>query len=478
MAPSPESMLPPEQCYPNKLVPGCATPTTPLTAKLLRFVAGEARSRRAPIQLQPAAAAQFSTKHLALGVCALVGGIPTEEVVICAGEDGLYRSDFYTEFLGNVERVSAVAYALESQGSAKADGHVSLAGSSVIGCGSIEAFEFESGKSLGTVICSLYAGDEEKTLVGEAVWEYVSVSPLPQRLDANIAGEGDTASTGSQEGSSVTLSDDTAAADFDPKARKHVPPLFAGHRGLGECAATENTLASFRKATADQMVKHVELDLQVTADGVVLVHHDWKIDGEFVYTIEHEKTSPHLLTLAEVCTSLPADVGILCDIKYPPPNVRARHGIPVPDLNYMADRILDSLLNQPTQRPVALLAFDADLCVMLSLKQTEYPVCLLHCEELDGPDCDDSDPRMVCIERGVQFAHSQNLSGMVLYTPLISKDTSLPRRVSARGMSIMSYAADADGALHQLRSLGVQGVILDQVLPVAAIVSRGLEAGA
>src|SRR4029077_956769 len=50
------------------------------------------------------------------------------------------------------------------------------------------------------------------------------------------------------------------------------PVLVFAHRGASE-AAPENTLAAFRRAGAEH-ADYVELDVQESADGVVLVAHD------------------------------------------------------------------------------------------------------------------------------------------------------------------------------------------------------------
>ncbi len=53
------------------------------------------------------------------------------------------------------------------------------------------------------------------------------------------------------------------------------PPWIVGHRGAaGE--AVENTLPSFRRAVADG-ADMVELDVQLTADGELVVLHDWDL---------------------------------------------------------------------------------------------------------------------------------------------------------------------------------------------------------
>ncbi|MDT8912762.1 glycerophosphodiester phosphodiesterase [Amycolatopsis sp. PS_44_ISF1] len=57
-----------------------------------------------------------------------------------------------------------------------------------------------------------------------------------------------------------------------------LPRAFA-HRGwhLGDLAGMENSLPAFRQAVAEGY-RYVETDVQVTSDGVVVVHHDGTLD--------------------------------------------------------------------------------------------------------------------------------------------------------------------------------------------------------
>lgn len=63
-----------------------------------------------------------------------------------------------------------------------------------------------------------------------------------------------------------------------PYLEPPVPRAFA-HRGwhVGELADFENSLPAFRRA-AQEGYRHIETDVQVTADGVVVVHHDNTLD--------------------------------------------------------------------------------------------------------------------------------------------------------------------------------------------------------
>lgn len=76
--------------------------------------------------------------------------------------------------------------------------------------------------------------------------------------------------------------------------------------------------------------------------------------------------------------------------------------------------------------------------------------CPVRCDGDRVPHFSDVDRRIRKLNRSAADhqcgEHTQNLDGMVLYTPLIANDGSLPRRVAATGISVMSYGADADGA--------------------------------
>jgi glycerophosphoryl diester phosphodiesterase len=114
-----------------------------------------------------------------------------------------------------------------------------------------------------------------------------------------------------------------------------VKPMLIAHRG-GSLEAPENTLASFRHAI-EVGAKYVELDVQMSKDGVLVVIHDDTLDrttngmgsvGEHTYD-ELKKldagshfapeysgeTIPTLREVLELCAG--ADVGVVIEIKSP-----------------------------------------------------------------------------------------------------------------------------------------------------------------
>lgn len=70
----------------------------------------------------------------------------------------------------------------------------------------------------------------------------------------------------------------TGYMDPHPYLASRKPRAFA-HRGwhMGEFTGLENTLAALREAVR-QGYEYLEIDVQVTADGVVVVHHDPTLD--------------------------------------------------------------------------------------------------------------------------------------------------------------------------------------------------------
>lgn len=69
--------------------------------------------------------------------------------------------------------------------------------------------------------------------------------------------------------------------------RQDGKPLILGHRG-SPGVAPENTLASFEAALVAG-ADGIELDLQITSDGVLVVHHDADVDDQQVSGLTQER---------------------------------------------------------------------------------------------------------------------------------------------------------------------------------------------
>lgn len=197
----------------------------------------------------------------------------------------------------------------------------------------------------------------------------------------------------------------------------------------------------------------------------------------------HIQLTHRLPTLQDVCAQLPADIGLLIEIKYPPPNVQAALKIPFPERNYFIDRILQSLVcvdeRKRIDRPLILMSFDADICTMLTLKQSRFPVFFQNCEQRDCPEeCDDADPRTINCSNGIEFAKSQRCHGLVLFAEMVLEDVQIASKiVNDSDLVLMTYGCenrDPRLVLKQ-RDLGVNGVIADDIVKVSNAVAQQLK---
>ncbi|CAN8062862.1 unnamed protein product [Agarophyton chilense] len=304
-------------------------------------------------------------------------------------------------------------------------------------------------------------------------------------------------------------------------------PTFIGHRGMGSSGPhapwrpLENSIESFLMATLrNDAVRTIELDVQLTRDNEVVVYHDWFFrprdhTGHPMYDRESVKIPVHnltfaqfnnlykqsyarhaslsqqqletrriaretkaitdscfgvsLRTLSEVCRLLPTDIGFLLEVKYPAPNVQKDLAIPYPPMNHYIDRVLDGLISSgaahpDSERKVAFLSFHPDVCMMLSMKQNQFPVYFSHCEALDKP-CDESDPRCTSLEEGHRFVKSQRLDGLMLLNRLIDIRPEVIDKIVADDTPIITYGSSNSHAEVVRRQFekGVTGIIADDV---------------
>lgn len=115
-----------------------------------------------------------------------------------------------------------------------------------------------------------------------------------------------------------------------PRRRRAEAKAFArfrfAHRGLWDENAPENSLAAFEKAAAAGF--GIELDVQLSADGEVMVFHDenlarmtgcdaslYEKNAAFLASLRLLQTEAHIPTLAEVLSTVDGRVPLLVEIK-------------------------------------------------------------------------------------------------------------------------------------------------------------------
>lgn len=77
--------------------------------------------------------------------------------------------------------------------------------------------------------------------------------------------------------------------------------LIAHRGGVANTCITENTLPAFRRAMANEAVDGIECDLRMTADGVVVIHHDLALaDGRPIDALKWKEVPAHVPTLRDL----------------------------------------------------------------------------------------------------------------------------------------------------------------------------------
>lgn len=98
-------------------------------------------------------------------------------------------------------------------------------------------------------------------------------------------------------------------------------PLRLGHRGA-PIWVRENTLESFRQAL-EAGLDGFELDVHLTRDGVLVVHHDFTLGGIPLNGLSSKDLPAHLPTLEEVLRTFPG-AWINVELKSLPPETDGR----------------------------------------------------------------------------------------------------------------------------------------------------------
>ncbi|WP_243093957.1 glycerophosphodiester phosphodiesterase [Thermus thalpophilus] len=98
-------------------------------------------------------------------------------------------------------------------------------------------------------------------------------------------------------------------------------PLRLGHRGAPRLAR-ENTLESFRRAL-EAGLDGFELDVHLTRDGVLVVHHDFTLEGVPLAGLTRRELPAYVPTLEEVLEAFPG-AWINVELKSLPPETDGR----------------------------------------------------------------------------------------------------------------------------------------------------------
>lgn len=274
--------------------------------------------------------------------------------------------------------------------------------------------------------------------------------------------------------------------------------LDAGHRGAGSgCRAdldgrpiTENTVASFNYA-ARNGADMCELDVMCTADGVPVVYHNYMLNTsqplqideltlEELRRLKHrsihdanckhekveemacaqlDKSNRQFPTLEEVLRDVDKSCALNIELKWAQilsnGKSEATH---YREINDYVDRVLACIHQHEDGRPILLSTLNADVAILLRLKQTAYPVLFL----TTGDDTRFNDPATKTIKNAIHFAQAFDMAGINPNAKMLNEY--LVRY--ARDRNLLVYAwGDIRSAqtIKELRKYGLNGVIYDKI---------------
>ena len=211
-------------------------------------------------------------------------------------------------------------------------------------------------------------------------------------------------------------------------------PIIIAHRGAPG-RRRENTIAGFLAGIA-RGAEWIELDIHQTADGGLIVYHDFEIGEKPVSqcTVKEAKNLAKKLrnidlpTLEEVLEAVPNTIGLGVEVKAP--NIGGRL-VPVLAQRRAADRIISSSFHFPTLRMIAELR----PCVRTGI---------LTSSRLLDPTGEIRRARAQAIFQEYSFA-----------------DRGLLREVRKAGFQFFVWTVNRERDLKQMMAMGVDGIITD-----------------
>ncbi|MEZ5330725.1 MAG: glycerophosphodiester phosphodiesterase family protein [Thermoanaerobaculia bacterium] len=227
------------------------------------------------------------------------------------------------------------------------------------------------------------------------------------------------------------------------------PPWIVGHRGV-RAEVTENTMAGFREAIA-QGADMVEMDVQLTADGVLIVAHDWdlvRLAGR--QEVVEETTASTLATLRVRDPAASADGGahaiphlaeVLDELAGTVPlnlELKRRRANP--------EALLDALEAQLSRRTGLLVSsFDWELLAALRARRPALPLAPLASRD-----------------RRALLAAGERLGASTLHCKASLATRPLAARAAAAGRPLLAYTVNDPRRAASLLRRGVAGVFTDR----------------
>lgn len=257
---------------------------------------------------------------------------------------------------------------------------------------------------------------------------------------------------------------------------------FIGHRGSGPSKIdedyVENTVIAFEGAF-NKGAKWVELDVQLTKDGVPIIFHNIFVtinqikvpiinftynEISEIYEKTHNKSKIYrnrLLKLKEVMDYFSNEVGFNIEIKYP--LLKDLEDLKeykyIDPLNYVKTILKDIDF---TNKKVFFSAFNPQILFALKMLNLKKQLYFL----LDRTDAVIDIHHCSSIYNAIAFAKALNISGIVVLDEHLDGDSkSLIEFIHSLGLKILAYGDQLNekDVVKRLMSFGIDGIITDQL---------------
>lgn len=295
-----------------------------------------------------------------------------------------------------------------------------------------------------------------------------------------------------------------------------------GHRGMGKTfdagslpgtEYVENTIESFREAY-NRGAQMVEFDVVLTKDNIPIVYHDFtfcidqltdKNSNKYlsigVNQLTYEEVKQNKIysqkilkkallsedlrdfftsklmfpTLREMCTQLDPKLGFNVEIKYPIDLEDGSHELGNHlkwlNRNEYVDLIIKELyeLCEDDQRCVIISTFDPNLCSMIKMKQSKFPVLFLT-NGVTSKWVPYKDARCKNTQRSFNFARAESLHGLVAHAEELTKNMHIINLLFSHTSKTANFLAYSWGddlndldKRQLLSQAGLHGIIYDRI---------------
>ena len=171
-------------------------------------------------------------------------------------------------------------------------------------------------------------------------------------------------------------------------------------------------------------------------------------------------------TLEELFKKVPPNTGFNIEVKYPDAKEISENQLSPYELNEFVDAVLKCVYDHAGDRKILFSSFHPETCLMLNMKQPNYPVFFL----TEAGTAKNYDNRCNSLKESIRFAKFADLLGIVSVSDPLIEAPHLCRAVKENGLLLFSYGSlNNDVKNFELQKrFGVDAVIVDKIKPIVS----------